>query len=180
MPTQLESQLMESRERFLAYIRSKIADPDFAEDVLQDALLKAVRAAPSIRDDQRVLGWFHAILNNAIVDAYRLRAKVANRNVPIEDLDFAAEPDDQDEATLCQCFLTLVPTLKPEYAELVSAELNEEPAEATLSRLGITPNNLKVRRHRARQALRTRLEETCRTCAEHGCLDCTCKTGGPF
>ena len=25
-----------------------------------------------------------------------------------------------------------------------------------------------------RQQLRQRLEETCRTCAEHGCLDCTC------
>ena len=43
------------------------------------------------------------------------------------------------------------------------------------SDLGITPNNLKVRRHRARRALRARLEETCRICAAHGCLDCTCE-----
>jgi len=41
--------------------------------------------------------------------------------------------------------------------------------------LGITPNNLKVRRHRARQQLRERLEEVCRTCAKHGCLDCSCE-----
>ena len=32
-----------------------------------------------------------------------------------------------------------------------------------------------VRLHRARKALRLRLEETCRACADHGCLDCTCK-----
>jgi RNA polymerase sigma-70 factor (ECF subfamily) len=28
--------------------------------------------------------------------------------------------------------------------------------------------------HRARQALRRRLEESCGTCAEHACLDCSC------
>lgn len=43
--------------------------------------------------------------------------------------------------------------------------------------LGITRNNLKVRRYRARQQLRERLEETCQACAEQGCLDCTCSTG---
>jgi hypothetical protein len=29
----------------------------------------------------------------------------------------------------------------------------------------------------ARQALKQRLEETCRICAVHGCLDCTCQSG---
>ena len=40
---------------------------------------------------------------------------------------------------------------------------------------GITPNAAMVKLHRARRALRMRLEESCRTCATHGCLDCTCK-----
>jgi len=37
-----------------------------------------------------------------------------------------------------------------------------------------------VRLHRARAALREKLVRSCRTCAEHGCLDCSCgrpKTG---
>ena len=46
-------------------------------------------------------------------------------------------------------------------------------------RLDITRNNLKVRHHRARQQLRERLEETCRTCATHGCIDCTCASDAP-
>lgn len=50
---------------------------------------------------------------------------------------------------------------------------DESPA-AVAADLGITRNNLKVRRHRARKQLRARLEDLCRLCAHHGCLDCTC------
>ena len=65
--------------------------------------------------------------------------------------------------------------IQAEYADLIQAvELGGESPDVMAGRLGITSNNLKVRRHRARQALRRKLEETCRTCADHGCLDCTC------
>jgi RNA polymerase sigma-70 factor (ECF subfamily) len=70
----------------------------------------------------------------------------------------------------------LLPTLKPEYAALIDRiELSGEKPETVAGELGITPNNLKVRRHRARAALRTRLVETCRACSRHGCFDCTCR-----
>lgn len=85
------------------------------------------------------------------------------------------EAPPEDEATLCACFEDLLPTMKPEYSELLEAmELGGATTDEMTSRLGITANNLKVRRYRARQQLRKRLERTCRTCAEHGCLDCTC------
>jgi len=35
-----------------------------------------------------------------------------------------------------------------------------------------------VRLHRARKALRERLTASCRACAEHGCLDCSCGASG--
>ncbi len=70
------------------------------------------------------------------------------------------------------------PALKPEYAELIEKmELADGDPAQVAKQLGINRNNLKVRRHRARQALRERLEETCRVCAKHGCLDCTCQRG---
>jgi RNA polymerase sigma-70 factor (ECF subfamily) len=55
--------------------------------------------------------------------------------------------------------------------------LDLEPGDpgVVAQELKIQPNKLKVRRHRARQALKQLLEETCRTCAIHGCLDCTCR-----
>lgn len=41
--------------------------------------------------------------------------------------------------------------------------------------LQLTPNNLTVRLHRARQALRDGLEESCGICSQHGCLNCVCE-----
>jgi RNA polymerase sigma-70 factor, ECF subfamily len=216
--------LLAGRDKFLAYVRSRIADPDLAEDVLQDSLLKALRGAPELKDEARLVPWFYRVLQNAIVDAYRRRgverARVTGiegaeaaeapphedeaRLVPwfyrvlqnaivdayrrrgverarvtgIEGAEAAEAPPHEDEAVLCECFRELVPALKPEYADLIRAlDLDGETPEAAAGRLGITPNNLKVRRHRARQALRARLEETCRVCAEHHCLDCTCRAG---
>lgn len=169
----IESRLLDARGQFLGYIRKRINDPELAEDILQDALLRAVRAAPDLRDEERLIPWFYRVLQNAIVDAYRRRSAEQARVVVADVPEVAAEPEDDSE--LCACFERLIPTLKTEYADLIRAlELGQESPTEAAERLGITTNNLKVRRHRARQALRQKLDETCRTCADHGCLDCTC------
>lgn len=175
--TPVEAALASSRSRYLAFVQRRVADPDLAEDVLQDALLRAVRAAPDIADEDRLAAWFYRVLRNAIVDAYR-RRDVANRRVTsLErlEIDLAVETSADDDRDLCECFRTLLPTLNADYAQLIErVELGDDSPEMVAEELGITRNNLKVRRHRARRALRARLEETCRLCADHGCLDCTC------
>lgn len=169
----IEARLLDARGQFLGYIQKRIADPELAEDILQDSLLRAIRAAPDLRDEERLIPWFYRVLQNAIVDAYRRRGVERERIVVMDPPEIAAELE--DDAELCRCFERLIPTLKTEYADLIRAvELGNEAPEIAAGRLGITANNLKVRRHRARQALRRKLEETCRTCADHGCLDCTC------
>ena len=169
----IESHILSSRQKFLDYVRRRVADPELAEDILQDSLVRAVEAAPSLRDEARLAPWFRSILQNAIVDAYRRRG-VERKHVGEAELE-ELPAESEEDAVICACFQALVPTLKPEYAELIQTlDLGREAPEATAKRLGITPNNLKVRRHRARQALRQRLEETCRACAEHHCLNCTC------
>ena len=95
------------------------------------------------------------------MDAYRRRGVEQSRVTGLDARDadalgaleaVAATPE--EEAVLCACFVPLVGALKPEYAELIELlDLRGEVTEAAAARLGITPNNLKVRRHRARQAL---------------------------
>ena len=71
----------------------------------------------------------------------------------------------------------LLPTMTPQYASLIKQiDLNEEAADDVAANLGITKENLNVRIHRARQQLKQRLEENCRICAQHGCLDSHCDT----
>jgi RNA polymerase sigma-70 factor (ECF subfamily) len=167
------------RERagLLAFIRSRLDDPDLAEDVLQDSLLRAMRAAPDLRDDEKMTSWLYQVVRNAITDTYRRRATATHRRDAYE-AEVRAEANvltPEDEARACACLLTLVPALKPEYAEIVEAELVGADADELADRLGITKNNLKVRRHRAHRQLRERVEQTCRSCAAHGCVDCTCR-----
>ena len=41
--------------------------------------------------------------------------------------------------------------------------------------VSISASNAGVRIFRAREALRKQVARSCATCAEHGCLDCTCE-----
>src|SRR5690606_24039915 len=158
--------LLEHRRRLVRYVRALVGDPDVTEDVVQETLLKTLRAAPAATDEDALTGWLFRVARNAVIDLHRRRQREAARlgRSPAE-----AEPLPEDEAVLCACYEALLPTLKPEYADLIAAvELGGETPEAAAARLGITRNNLKVRRHRARRQLRERLEEACRTCATHG------------
>ncbi len=170
--------LLKHRSRLVGFVRSRLGDADLAEDLFQEALLRAFRQAPDPGDEGRLLAWFYRVLRNAIIDQYRRRAAEGRRMEAVARVMPEAGLPVELEAELCECFRELLPALKPEYRDLIeSIELGGESPEAAAERLGIERNNLKVRRHRARQQLRQRLEETCRACAVHGCLDCTCGGG---
>jgi RNA polymerase sigma factor (sigma-70 family) len=175
MAVPVEEVFLRHRGKLLGFIRKRVDDPDMAEDVLQEGLLKALRSAEDLRDDERLVPWFYRILNNAIIDTYR------KRNAETRYLEAYAREADQEldaevQSEICACFRELLPSLKPEYAVLIDRlELQPGDPQELARELNVQPNNLKVRRHRARQALKQRLEDTCRTCAVHGCLDCTCQ-----
>lgn len=172
---QLDRYYVENRGRLLAFIRAKVGDDALAEDILHDSLLKALRSASDLEDSDKFVSWLYRIIRNAVTDAYRRRGATQRKLDALAWIPNEADMSPEDEAALCGCLEGLLPTLKPEYSELLEAmELGDATTEEMTTRLGITANNLKVRRHRARNQLRERLERSCRTCAEHGCLDCTC------
>jgi RNA polymerase sigma-70 factor (ECF subfamily) len=172
--TTIESTLLQGREALLGYIRKKVGDADLAEDILQESLLKALRSSHDLREEEKLTGWFYRIVDNAIIDLFR-RRKVELKYLAeaVDEIETAVQPEEKN--AICACFRRIIPTMKPEYAELIERiDLAEGDPESVAADLGITRNNLKVRLHRARTQLRERLEQTCRTCARHGCLDCTC------
>lgn len=175
--------LATSRAKLVGYVRKKVNDPAVAEDILQDSMLKAIRSVAMLRDEDRVLSWFYRILDNAVIDYYRRRSFEQRVFTPSDDEnETGGVVEPVDVAVICACLRELLPTMKPEYAELIEKlELGNHEPEDVAQRLGITRNNLKVKRHRARQQLRERLEQTCRMCARHGCLDCSCtlSSAGP-
>jgi RNA polymerase sigma factor (sigma-70 family) len=172
---QIEEQLLKQLDTFTAFVRGRVGDPHLAADVVQDSLLKAVKSADQLRDDENVTAWFYRILRRTIIDLYRRRG-ASQRALDRLEQELNTPPDAEEQRTACACVESIIPTLKPDYAELIRRlDLDQKPAEKVGAELGLNANNLRVRHHRARQQLRERVEQTCRMCAKHGCLDCTCK-----
>jgi len=174
--SRLEEHLLKELDRFTAFARSRVGDPHLAADAVQESLLKALKSADQLRDEESVTAWFYRILRRTIIDLHR-RREVARRAVERWEVETDVAPDAEAERVACACVLSLIDTLKPEYAELIrELDLEGKAAKEVAVSRGVTPNNLRVRHHRARQQLREQIEATCRICAKHGCLDCTCQS----
>jgi RNA polymerase sigma-70 factor (ECF subfamily) len=168
--------LAQHHRRFLDFLRPRVENDAVAEDILQDAYAKSIERADQIRDDESVVAWFYQVLRNAVVDHYRRSGAERNAREHLKsDTEPTLEPELRDN--VCTCVTAVLPDLKPEYADIVTAvELRERPISEVALEKGLTTNNATVRLHRARAALRRRLVEVCGACSEHGCVDCTCLT----
>jgi RNA polymerase sigma-70 factor (ECF subfamily) len=170
--------LVESRQDLSAFLLRRLGSREEAEEVLQRFSLRALERASDLRDVRTVRGWLGRILASMIVDHQRRairrrRQEVAMEQTNIENL--ALERDVELDGAICNCLYKLLPTLKPDYAEVVwRADILGEPRDRIAVSLGVTSNNVSVRIHRGRQALKKRLEEMCLTCPVHGFLDCRC------
>ncbi|WP_072386877.1 RNA polymerase sigma factor [Hyphomicrobium sp. CS1BSMeth3] len=171
--------LVEAREEILAFLLQRLRSPDEAEEVLQRFCLRALERASQLRDVRTVRGWLGRVLATTLVDHQRSAIRKRRREIQIDDGDLVNVPADVDpelDAAVCNCLYRLLPTLKPEYADVVwRADILGEPRDRLAASLGTSLNNVTVRLHRGRQALRKRLEEMCRTCPTHGFLDCRCE-----
>lgn len=170
--------LVESRQDLSAFLRRRLGGREEAEEVLQRFSLRALERASDLRDVRTVRGWLGRILASTIVDHQRRAIRTRRREVAMEQTDIeslAVEPDVELDGAVCNCLYKLLPTLKAEYAEVVwRADILGEPRDRIAASLGTTLNNVTVRIHRGRQALKKRLEEMCLTCPVHGFLDCRC------
>jgi RNA polymerase sigma-70 factor (ECF subfamily) len=168
--------LTENHRRFLSFLEKRVGNRADAEDILQAAFVRGLARAGEIREEDRAVAWFYRLLRNAVVDHWRARASEARAVEALaREQPDASAADPELEAEVCRCFEALLPTLRPEQARLLRRiDLEGARAIDVAEEEGVTANNTMVRLHRARKALRARLEESCRTCATHGCLDCTC------
>jgi RNA polymerase sigma factor (sigma-70 family) len=170
--------LVEHHARFLAFLKPRVGSTEAAEEILQAAFVRGLEKQGSIREGDNAVRWFYRLLRNALVDHYRRRGaeQRGQERLANETGEASDELDGALEGEVCACVTALIPTLKAEYADVLRrVELDGGSVAGVAAELGVTPNNAAVRLHRAREALKKRLEQTCGTCTEHGCLECTCQ-----
>jgi RNA polymerase sigma-70 factor (ECF subfamily) len=72
-----------------------MAGDQHAEDVLQDALLRALRAYPRLRHADHLRAWLYRVTTTAAIDAHRAR----RREVPVDEVPAVAVELDYDDGT---------------------------------------------------------------------------------
>lgn len=171
---EMEKVLSANVRLFVAFAHKRLGHQDVAEDVVQECMLKALKAARPPSSESESMIWFYRILRRAIIDIYR-RNESRKRFVEAFKRSLPQALTAEDHAAVCRCYQKLLPLIPENYRILLERiDLGGESVTKVAMSLGITVNALHVRLHRARRALRGALEKTCRACSKHGCLDCTC------
>lgn len=168
--------LVGNHRDFLAFLEGRLRDRALAEDILQEAFVRGLDKLGTLESEESATAWFYRILRNAVIDHHRRRASADKKlEAFAAELEQHVEPEGEVRGAVCRCVSELAKTLKPEYAEaLRRVEIDGLAVKDYAAEASISSGNAAVRVFRARQALRKQVARSCGTCADHGCLDCTC------
>lgn len=162
--------------QMLAVARRLLPGEADAEDAVQEAFVSAFRSIGNFAGDARVSTWLHRIVVNQCL--MKLRAAKSRRATAIESLlptfddtghqvgsvsDWGA-PAQQLEIGEMRAFVRRSIDSLPEgfRTVLLLRDIEELDTRETAEKLGMTEAAVKVRLHRARQALRTLLDPVMR------------------
>ncbi len=142
------------------YLRHRMADPDAADDVLQDVFVKAMRHGQGFCSLDNPRAWLFQVARNVLVDHVRMTRPAE----PLSEEWAAPEPErvaPVDE--LAECLARCMAELSAEDAEIVrSCDLEGQTARAFAQARGLGLAAAKSRLLRARQRLRDQLTRICR------------------
>jgi RNA polymerase sigma-70 factor (ECF subfamily) len=128
------------------------SNPSEAEDIAQDALLRAWRRRSTLRDSERRNQWLATIVRN---EAFRQHARV--RPDPTSTLEFSQGAEDAGVLAAVELsdLHAALEGLSERDRRLLEMRYEEDLTQATIARrLGIPEGTVKVRLHRARHKLR--------------------------
>jgi RNA polymerase sigma factor (sigma-70 family) len=158
----------EHRSELVAHASRILKDSARAEEVVQDALIKVMLAAPELESADHALGYMHRTIENLCIDIFRIEGR--RPNLVVLD-DFSAELESiwvdnkdhadviaaaDDAAIVRQALAMLSPA---ERAALVMWEMEGRSTEEIAAELGIKESAVRHTVSRARTSLRRVMSE---------------------
>ncbi len=158
----------------------RVKDENYAEEIVQNAFLAALKAKESFAGKSTEKTWLFGILKLKIFDHYREMKKNQKYDFNVDDdrdpceadfngkghwlalpFNWGINPEKSIEnKQLLQILSSCMDTLSDKLRRLfVLREIERQDSEMICSELEITPNNLFVMLHRARNQLKKCLEE---------------------
>ncbi len=153
------------RRAMLTVAQQIVRNPADAEDVVQDALLRAFEALPQLSDLNRFSAWLHSITRNRALRYYRN----SDRYQPQEDMEpylnrvsdtSAADPANivETESTL-QSVRDAIKDLQPDFQVVIELYYwAEMPQKRMAEFLSLPLTTVKWRLRKAKEQLKTILE----------------------
>jgi RNA polymerase sigma-70 factor (ECF subfamily) len=161
-----DADLAAHRDPVWEFILRRVGDRSLADDLTQEAFLRAERSIGGYRGEASLRSWIFAIALNVVRDHFRALQRGADSPAPAAAAEPASPREGAErvllESEMASCvdgYLSRLPRLQRDVvsmhdkAGLTHAEIAEV--------LGVSVGNSRVLLHRGRAALRRVLEENC-------------------
>ncbi|GMV26442.1 MAG: hypothetical protein AMXMBFR58_24730 [Phycisphaerae bacterium] len=172
-PAAFELLVRETTPRMLVVARRFLTNEEDVRDVLQEAYLSAFRALPKFASESRLSTWLHRIVVNACL--MRLRSRRRRPEVRIDDLQPAFDGSGHHDSTpiawhdlpadgierkeMLGAVRDAINQLPEDFRDVILLrDIEQVDTRVAAELLGITESAVKTRLHRARLALRGRLD----------------------
>jgi RNA polymerase sigma-70 factor (ECF subfamily) len=169
-PGAFRSIMRRHNQRLFRIARGVVRDDSVAEDVVQEAYMRAFQHLESFREESSLSTWLHRIVLNEALG--RLRKSASRREIPLpadgagaEILQFpqGATSDDPEKAMAQRQILRLVEEATDELPDsfrlvFIARVIEGMSVEETAELLDIKPETVRTRLHRARDLLRRQLD----------------------
>jgi RNA polymerase sigma-70 factor (ECF subfamily) len=165
----LVDEIEQYRTRLTRYVRYLVRDAGEAEDITQEALLRAYRERSTLRDTAALESWLYRIATHVSLDTLRRRARAGERRVdtpaeelPIADLDSPSPLAIIQQTEMSECVERYVASLSDAYKSvLLLHDAGGLTSEEVAHLLQLRLTTVKMRLHRARRQLQAALNNAC-------------------
>jgi RNA polymerase sigma-70 factor (ECF subfamily) len=170
-PNAFRAIMRRHNQRLFRIARGVVRDDSIAEDVVQEAYLLAFRHLKEFRGQSSLSTWLHRIVLNEALGRFRQSARRHEIVIPTDGsgaqiLNFPSNSSlDDPEKTMAQRqILRLVEEATDELPDefrlvFIARVIEGMSVEETAELLGIRPETVRTRLHRARKLLRQHLDQ---------------------
>lgn len=157
-PPTAEEAARQFSSQLAAFIRRRVRNPQEAEDLLQDVLLKAIKHQNKLAAANNPLAWLYTVTRTTIADYYRR----SGRPLP-EEAQWLADTEQAEIGKLSPCIEPLLAQLPEKYGETIRrCDLNGEALTHLAQEKGLSDSALKSRAQRGREMLKRAMLASCR------------------
>ena len=144
------------------FLVSRVNDPDDAEDLLQEILIKTHNHMDSLKGPKKFKAWLFQIARNTLIDYYRKSEKTQSLPDLANIREEHTEAQDALRLELSQCLKPFIESLPEKYREAIEAvDLQGLTQKEVAQALSLSHSAGKSRVQRGRQKLAALFQECC-------------------